>query len=176
MMRRRLRALLLICLALAASTAWTQTRIYGPGSNPRELTSIAWNTALSIFEGWNGSSWQALVSSPVTHAATYTVDGVLTAETGQLRWYPPAACTLVSVFAAVGTAPTGSSIQVDVNKTGVSVLASPLSIAAGANTSSVTTPTTTAMATTDYLTVDVDSIGSTEPGRDLTVRIIYTIP
>ncbi len=125
----------------------------------------------------NGNAWVSqAINTTQTQAATFSLDGIQTVRTGQLRWYPPAACTLVSCMAAVGTAPTGSSIQVDVNKNGVSVLASPLSIAAGANTSSVTTPTTTAMTATDYLTVDVDSIGSTEPGRDLTVRIIYTIP
>lgn len=189
-------ALLFIALCVAG-----QTRVYGPGSNPREPTSIAWNSTTSEFEAWDGSLWRALefeldyilpapstsgnvltsngtgwISAARTCEISATVDGIQTVRTGALRWYPPSACTLVSCTAFVGTAPTGAAMTVDVNKNGTSVLASGLSISAGSNSSTVTTPTTTAMSTTDYLTVDVDSIGSTEPGRDLTVRIVYTIP
>lgn len=163
-------ALLLIALCVAG-----QTRVYGPGSNPREPTSIAWNSATSTFQAWNGSTWVDLATS-VIFEISHTVDGIQTVRTGALRWYPPTACTLVSCTAFVGTAPTGAALSVDVNKNGVSTLASSLSISAGSNSSVVTAPTTTAMTATDYLTVDVDSIGSTEPGRDLTVRIVYTIP
>jgi hypothetical protein len=111
-----------------------------------------------------------------TRQIAATFSGPLIAKTGSLRWYPEAACTLVSCTAFVGTAPTGAALVVDVNKNGTSVLASPLSVAAGTNSSSVTTPTTTAMTATDYLIFDIDSIGSTEPGRDLTIRVIYTTP
>lgn len=114
--------------------------------------------------------------APITHVATYGISGLLTVEAGSRRWYPPAACTLVSVMAAVGTAPDGDDIELDVNINGASALSGPLVIANGDNESTVDTPSTTAMAVTDYLTVDVDQIGPTEPGRDLTLRVVYTIP
>ncbi len=111
-----------------------------------------------------------------SEARTGTFDGPLVVRTGQLRWYPPAACTLVSCTAYVGTAPTGAAVTVNVKKNGSTILASDLSIAAGANASAVTAPTTTTLLATDYLTWDIDTIGSTEPGRDITVRVIYTVP
>lgn len=126
----------------------------------------------------DGTTWTsaAPAGGTVTHGETFALDGILAVRTGVSRWYPPAACTLASCTAFVGTAPTGSAVTVDVNKNGTTVLSSPLSISDGSYSSAVTTPTTTSMTATDYLTVDVDSIGSTEPGRDLTVRIVYTIP
>jgi hypothetical protein len=61
-------------------------------------------------------------------------------------------------------------------KNGLTILSSDLSIANGANASAVTVPTTKALTANDYLTWNIDSIGTTAPGRDLTVRIVYTIP
>jgi hypothetical protein len=44
-------------------------------------------------------------------------------------------------------------------------------VAAGNNVSSVAVPNTTALAEGDYLTVDIDQIGSTLPGADLTLVV-----
>lgn len=170
----------------------TSPRLYSTiatGTAPFSVVSTTLNTNLNadMVDGYsipvpstsgnvltsNETGW---ISAARTCEISATVDGIQTVRTGALRWYPPASCTLVSCTAFVGTAPTGAALTVDVNKNGTSVLASALSIAAGGYSSIVTTPTTTAMTASDYLTVDVDSIGSTEPGRDLTVRIVYTIP
>ena len=92
---------------------------------------------------------------------------------GTSRWYPTSNITIQSVTASISTAPTGSSVLLDINKGGVSVLPSQLTIAAGANQATPLTPTTTDVSTSEYLTLDVDQIGSTIAGADLVVTIIY---
>ena len=113
---------------------------------------------------------------PQTFGQWMCKSGILYPTTGSLRWYPYTPSTITSVTACLGVAPSGQAVLVDVNKNGTSILASPLSVTGGAYTSDVTTPSTTAMGVTDYLTVDVDQVGIAEPGRDLSVRIIYSIP
>lgn len=95
--------------------------------------------------------------------------------TGKHRIYFPHAATLVSVRAALGTAPTGSAATFDLKKNGTSVMATPttISIAAGANVSGKEVPTTTAIADGDYITVDITGVGSTTAGADLTVTVEY---
>lgn len=87
------------------------------------------------------------------------------------RFYLPFAVTFVEVFVRVITAPTGADLQLDINKNGTTLWGvtqanRPIITAAG-TTDSVTTFDTTTAADGDYLTVDVDQIGSTVAGADL---------
>lgn len=87
------------------------------------------------------------------------------------RFYLPFAVTFVEVFVRVITAPTGADLQLDINKNGTTLWGvtqanRPIITAAG-TTDSVTTFDTTTGADGDYLTVDVDQIGSTVAGADL---------
>jgi hypothetical protein len=104
--------------------------------------------------------------------------GALVVAVGQGRLVLPFAATIVDVRASVGTAPVGAAITLDVNKNGSTIFvtqANRPSIAAGANvTASPAVPNTTAFAAGDYITVDIDVVGSTTPGSDLTVTIQYT--
>ncbi len=92
------------------------------------------------------------------------------------RFYFPFAVTLLGVRASVSTngAPTGSSVVVDVHKNGITVFTTqgnrPEIVAAGV-VSSNEVPDVTAVAADDYLTVNIDEIGSTLPGSNLTVVI-----
>ncbi len=118
------------------------------------------------------------------HAHTITVDlsafsksGVLTTGAGVARLPIGAACSIVSVRAMVGTAPTGSAILVDVNKNGTTIFTTQgnrPSIAAAGNASGAAVPDVTSLAAGDFLTVDVDQIGSTVAGSDLTVIVTVT--
>lgn len=101
---------------------------------------------------------------------TYSYDGELAAGSGGHRFYVESDTTITKVRASVGTAPTGSAVTVDVNKNGTSILSSAISIAAGANTATGTL-STTALSAGDYLTVDIDSVGSTTAGSDLVVQV-----
>jgi len=117
-------------------------------------------------------------SSTYDDMQVFGVDGVLTTQTGAGRLRFPFAVTLLGVTAAVGTAPTGAALNLDVNKNGTTIYgtnpSNKPSIAISANaTASEPVPDTTAMAAGDYLTVDVDQIGSTISGSDLTVFVRY---
>lgn len=87
----------------------------------------------------------------------------------------PATLTIVKAYAAVKTAPTGAAILVDINKNGTSIWSvtpgNRLTIAAGATTGNTSTFDTTSLAEGDLLTFDIDQIGSTVGGADITVQL-----
>lgn len=109
--------------------------------------------------------------------ATFSRSGALTQSAGVGRHRFPYAATILGVTAAVNTAPTGASLILDVNKNGTTIFTTqgnrPTIAASGNATTSEPAPDVTAIAAGDYLTVDVDQVGSTVAGSDLTVFIRY---
>lgn len=102
--------------------------------------------------------------------------GSLATSTGGARWYNDTgqALTIRSVRASVGTAPDGGDIVVDVNVNGVSIFSSPAAqptIPDGGNTSGPVVPAVTTVPSGGYITVDIDQVGSVDPGADLTVQV-----
>lgn len=100
----------------------------------------------------------------------FSRSGDLEVAVGKSRFYFPYAATILSVMTMVGTTPSGAALIVDVNKNGSTLFVTQAdrpSIAAGTYVSSAAIPTTTAIGAGDYLTVDVDQVGSTVPGSDL---------
>jgi hypothetical protein len=88
--------------------------------------------------------------------------------------YTEAAYQLESVRASVGTAPVGSAVIVDVNKNGVSIYGTPGNrpqIAAGTKTGAGGVASGGSFVAGDIITVDIDAVGSTTPGSDLTVVV-----
>ena len=82
--------------------------------------------------------------------------------------------TILSVRASVVTAPTGQSLIVAVPKNGTTIFttqsARPTIAASGTTTKS--TPAVTSWADGEYLTIDVDQVGSTTPGGNLTITVV----
>lgn len=106
---------------------------------------------------------------------TFSQSGVLTTGTGAFRWYSKGAYTIVEARATVTTQPTGASILVDVNKNGTTIFTTQSgrpTVAVSTNTDLSATPDVATLADGDYLTVDIDQIGSTIPGSNLTVQVI----
>jgi hypothetical protein len=109
-----------------------------------------------------------------TIIATFAQSGTLTTGVGASRWIAPFACTVRQVYASVGTAPTGAAILVDVNKNGTTIFTTQSNrptIAVSTNSDESGTPEVTALAAGDYLTVDIDQVGSTIAGANLVVNI-----
>lgn len=79
------------------------------------------------------------------------------------------ACTLQSAYLRAGTAPTGSSLILLVERSG-STLAT-LTLAAGSSSTSAT-GLSVALAAGDIVTFDVTQIGSTVAGADLAVQLV----
>ena len=103
---------------------------------------------------------------------TFSASGDLEVKAGTHRQYNDVGRELVidTVRVAIATAPTGSAVLVDVNLDTVSILAASASVADGGHTTTAA-PTTTVWPVGSYLTVDVDQVGATTPGVDLTVTV-----
>jgi hypothetical protein len=100
----------------------------------------------------------------------------LTAGTAKLTVRMPYAFTLTEVRASVSTAPTGSTIIVDINEGGTSILSTKLSINASQKTSTTATSAAVisdgALASDAEITFDIDQIGSSVAGAGLKVSLI----
>jgi len=85
----------------------------------------------------------------------------------------PYAGTLLAVRATVNTAPTGSTLIVDINEAGTSLLSTKLSIDASEKTSTTAAVpaviSDSALADDAEITIDIDQIGSTVAGKGLKV-------
>lgn len=89
----------------------------------------------------------------------------------------PCSLTITSVRAICKTAPVGASIIVDINKNGTTIFTTQdnrPTIADGETVESGTTPDVTSLSEGDYLSLDVDQVGSGTAGADITVEIICT--
>lgn len=104
----------------------------------------------------------------------FSMGGVLTVQTGKGRIYFRDACVIETVTLGINTAPTGSTVIVDVNKNGTTIFTTQSgrpAIAISAFTANSGTPDITAIAAGDYISADIDQIGSTIAGSDLTVSV-----
>lgn len=138
-------------------------------------SKLAFNTSTGHLH--NGTD-SRLIS--VNRAFVFYVSGTLTTGTNfGPRYVAPQALTIVKCWLIARTAPTGAAILIDINKNGSTIWstqANRATIAAAATTGNTTTFNTTALAAGDYLDLDIDQIGSTVAGVDLTVVIETSQP
>ena len=148
----------------------------GTGSNTAQKLSVGTNGfVLTAASGeTTGLKWSA-----PTRYITLGRYGTLTATAGSDRLYVPYACTIVDAYASVSTAPTGASIICDIHKGGTTIWTTQgnrPTITATNFTDSSSVPDVTSIAAGDYLTLDVDQIGSSVAGTDLRVVLTVTTP
>lgn len=134
--------------------------------------------------GWDvvgnikGPAGTAGATGPTEMYATFTFPGNLSVKIGQARFpIVGSTWTIVSATATVGTAPTTQAIIVDVNKNGTTIFSTQANrpqIAVGANSGTSGAPNTTSITSGDYLTVDIDQVGSGTPGADIVVVVKLT--
>lgn len=109
----------------------------------------------------------------------WSFDGDAEVQTGVLRWYNRTGKTLTihGAWAAANTAPTGANLIADVHKNGTTAFTTQgnrPSVTAGGNGGTLATPDVTTIADGDYITVDLDQVGSTITGSDVTVGLVYS--
>lgn len=105
----------------------------------------------------------------------FTVTGTLATGTSKTPIIPVHRdLTIVRAYAVVKTAPTGADLIIDINKAGTTIWstqANRLTIVAGTTSGNQSTFDTTALSVDDSLTLDIDQVGSTLAGADLTVTL-----
>ena len=102
----------------------------------------------------------------------------LTTGAAKVTFRAPCAMTLTAVRASVTTAPVGSTIIVDINEGGNSILSTKLSIDASEKSSttaaSAAVISDSSIADDAEITIDIDQVGSTTAGAGLKVWLIGT--
>jgi hypothetical protein len=100
----------------------------------------------------------------------------ITAGTAKATFRMPYAFTVTDVRASVNTAPTGSTILIDINEGGTTILSTKLMIDASEKTSTTAaTPAVisdSSLADDAEITIDFDQVGSTIAGKGVKVIII----
>lgn len=161
--------------AQATGLSWTTLTAAGVGAIPTSEKGAA--NGVAQLDGSGKVNPGQLQTSNITKVLPYSYLGNLVVSTGTFRLYNDTGSTwtISGVRASVGTAPAGASIIIDISKNGTTIFttqANRPTIAAATNTSgNVTTMDVTTVAAGEYLTVDIDQIGSTTAGADLTVQV-----
>ena len=127
---------------------------------------------------YSGSAWVAVIRAVYTWALNGTV-----AVGGDLKpqFIAPVACTVLSVYARLDTAPTDASFLMDVEKNGSNSIFNAagdrITITTGNNEDEAATmhATHAALAAGDHLEFDIDQIGSTIAGADLTLSLVVAL-
>jgi hypothetical protein len=128
------------------------------------------------------SAWVEMAGGPTgpigQSTKEWTKTGTLTTTTGSLAFPLPFDGTILGISARVTTAPTGASILLDVNKNGTTIFTTqanrPAIVASAlATATEVQNMDITTFVAGDYLTIDIDQIGSTIAGSNLTVVVRY---
>jgi len=100
---------------------------------------------------------------------TYALSSDLAVAVGTSRIYFDNDCEVVSFKGSVDTAPVGADIIFDMNKNATTIFTTQANrpkIVDGANKITWTPPDVVAFAAGDYLTIDVDQIGSGTKGKN----------
>lgn len=108
---------------------------------------------------------------------TYSIDGSAQLMSGNKRLYNDTGVTLTisKVRIAAGTAPVGSDLIIDIHKGGTTIFSTQANrprLNAGQSASLSGAPNTTSWADGEYLTLDVDQVGSTTPGSDIVITVV----
>src|SRR5919199_3782521 len=145
--------------------------------------SLDGTTKVPIAQIPTGSTSSTIALGNHTHTLTFSLTsffktGTIATTTGTQRLPIDGTYTIVGTRVMVGTAPTGADLIVDVNKNGTTIYSTQANrptIAAGSNAGGPgSAPDVTALAAGDYLTVDIDQVGSSVAGSDLTVSVIVS--
>lgn len=157
-----------------------ENTIYNEINGGLDNDNIAANAAIAeskiSFNTSTGHSHNGTDSKAIPKAFVFSVTGTLATGTSVAPLLVALATQTISkVYVNCKTAPTGADIIIDINKNGTSIWnttpANRATIAAGATSGTQTSFDTTSLSEGDILTVDIDQIGSTVAGADITIIV-----
>jgi hypothetical protein len=139
------------------------------GTNVQAYSAVLANVASSTYDA---------ALKPLEHIQIACSDETtaITTGTAKVTFRMPYAFTVTDVRASVNTAPTGSTILIDINESGTTIISTKLMIDATEKTS--TTAATPAvisdasLADDAEMTIDFDQVGSTISGKGVKVILI----
>jgi hypothetical protein len=126
----------------------------------------------------DGSVYTVLPSADPSRTFEYSWAGILTPATDVYKWYnrTGSALLLTRCWLSVGTAPTGSKIIADINRNGTTIFTDQTKrpvIEIGNFVSSVLAqPDDNTFYDGDYITFDLDQVGSGVAGSNLIITAI----
>jgi hypothetical protein len=160
--------------ATAAKSDTVPVRVTGQPSQTANLFEQLNSAGTTLSRMQADGSWRAPNlgrSIMFQKAGTLTAGAILTTWTNDTG----VSLSIRSVRAVVRTAPTGASVLVDVNINGTTIYTTqanrPTVLAAGTNSGKSTGFSLSTIPDGAALTVDIDQIGSTVAGADLTVQV-----
>lgn len=171
-----------IQLRRGLSTEWTTTNpILADGEMAVETDTLKFKVGNGVTD-WNtlpyasGATGAQGPTGPTGAQGAYGMNpvfsrqGTLTPTVGTQRFYIERAGTVRTVRATVGTSPTGSAVQVNVLINGTSMLNTPILINPGEFTKTGSIAQISVLPN-DYITVDIQGVGSVTAGANLTVTL-----
>lgn len=120
------------------------------------------------------AAWSSLGYAVAQGGISYYLAGDITTGQNKVAFICPTALKIIKVIARVTTAPTGAALIVDIHKNGSTIFTTQDNRPAiGISETSVTSvePDITALAEGDFVSLDVDQIGSTVAGANLAVLV-----
>jgi hypothetical protein len=118
------------------------------------------------------------LEATVTRGLAFYLHGEMAVETRAMAIIAPMALTVLHVRCVVESAPTGADLILDVNKNGTTLFTTQgnrPTIAATETSDVSAAPDVTAIAQGDVISIDVDQIGSSDPGENLTVTVVCEV-
>jgi hypothetical protein len=145
-------------------------------STSRVRKGIGTNGQLLFADSSNvdGNAWLDNTTSFVIACSDESTDLVIGDDKAQIRL--PFQFELTSISANVNTAPTGSTISIQVQEDGSDILSTPITIDVSETTSeSAATPpviSDSTLAANSIISIDLDQIGSSTAGTGLKINLI----
>ena len=112
------------------------------------------------------------VGFPEYQTLSWSISSDATIFTGKHRLYIEQDSVLISARVSADPVPTGASLICDINRNGSTLFPTGKpTLATGTNTVKVSPAGGIALTAGDYLTFDIDQVGSTNPGGNLVVQL-----
>jgi hypothetical protein len=162
------------------ANASANSRLLGSGSggSGAAYTELTVGTGLTMGASSLSVDQTALKPKEAIGIACSDETTAITTGTAKATFRMPYAFTLSEVRASVTTAPTGSTIIIDINEGGTTILSTKLSIDASEKTSttaaSAAVISDSSLADDAEMTIDFDQVGSTIAGAGVKVWLIGT--